>query len=149
MTQDLSHRDMLLDVDPWCQYVLDEACKLLQVHNKISVYDLYESMGGYNKTPIKEVTLRKKFNKLVALNLLECVPGRGRTPSYYFLPGNNAQHNYREILKQYLKHIHDCESTFYLSDAGYEPGRPANLNAVEWEVLNSIVEEIESEREQN
>lgn len=137
---------MQLDIDPWCKYVLDESHRLLQDSDKISIYDLYESMGGDYKTPIKRGTLRKKLNELVAVSLLACIPGRGRTPSYYFLPNSNIQNDYREILKRYLKHIHDCESTFYLSDAGYEPGHPANLNAVEWEVLNGIAEEIDSER---
>lgn len=73
-------------IDHWSEYVLEAARRLLSRQEQFSLNELYEYLDGEKKPLLKHVTLRGKLRNLVEAGLLSYIQGRGRTPSYYFLP---------------------------------------------------------------
>jgi Fe2+ or Zn2+ uptake regulation protein len=111
-----------IDIDPWSKYTLDTARKVLSERAKFSIDQLAEAMDGGEDEPIKRPTLRKKLNILVDIGLLKSIPGRGRTPTYYFLPDYQSldklfidsqieSHNDLEIASQYRDEIDALKKT--------------------------------------
>lgn len=70
------------DMDPLGGKVFDTAKNLLNEHDQISVKDVLDAVG----IDVGESAIRDRLNALVESGCLECLPGAGRRPTFYYLP---------------------------------------------------------------
>lgn len=80
-----------LDLDPLATYVLNVAYRLIALGERITIKELIEEV------PAGESAIRDRLNQLVDIGKLECIPGSGRRPTYYYLPRRTVTNSSKSL----------------------------------------------------
>ncbi|MBF2089426.1 MAG: hypothetical protein IGR80_04020 [Synechococcales cyanobacterium K44_A2020_017] len=88
-------RNVAFLTDPLELHIRDVAFDLLGQTDRITIMDVVENV------PAGESAVRNRLNALVESGQLDCLPGSGRRPSYYFLPSSKPS------LQKVSVHYHD------------------------------------------
>ena len=75
-------------MDPFGEQLLSMALELLGKQERITIKEL---LDAFEEKGIQagDSVVRERVSELVDRRQLECLPGSGRRPSYYFLPNND------------------------------------------------------------
>lgn len=79
-------------LDPLGAQVFDFAKKWLSEHSEklLTVKDLTEGLEDLGMQ-VGDSAIRERLNRIVEQDKLECIPGSGRRPAYYQLPGQGSK----------------------------------------------------------
>ena len=79
-------------IDPFCEQILSMALSLLEIQDQITIKDLLDVLEEKG-IQASDSVVRERVSELVDRGELECLPGSGRRPSYYFSSSKNENGN--------------------------------------------------------